>query len=895
MFCVVSVINAYTIVDYDEMNYIASGQTQMEAHGWHNESSASSDVFAACNVNGNYLICSGVSAFLHRKFNLVEPTYSINSDNNIKPLNFSIRFKWAKLCGSYSSSTVKRQDIRLSSGYSHTLIPQGFAIQPNLSGKTNYGLEKFDGSFVSLYSVNSTECNVFHDYQIDYNVITLNQASPNLTFNTSTLWTTGTSGLWNSTSLNISGNNQVRYNETYFTWQNGRGFYLDDWSIIVYNEGESYILPNVSLVFGNSSYNCSDGLDNDDDGFIDYPDDLGCSGNDDTIETPFNYHECNDNIDNDNDGFIDYPNDPACVDGFTNNESPKNIYQCNDGIDNDGDGLTDYPNDPRCLNLYGVTESPQDESLQAEDVCNLLENCVFKETIPYTDSIYLHNWIDLTNNNLSNSYFIQGGYSLKLLNYNDSIITNFNLERQFQNSAQNAENLLLNLKLSIEDIGCSILNCTGNNTFYVMLNSETSTNVVLLFEVNTNTDTIDIYNINPDNSLEKITTLTPSFGSFNSNSLIDLSFNLDFNNHTFTYNNENFNFYRNVTPSLFRITSLDYDSNSINTWFHSILLTIPSKQAVCTEFSSPYYLKEDFNSGKLSNCGWTVNKDINVYGEFDIKNEFDEVNIYKSFTKDNKIVNIISQGTTPIFTLAFSEYIDTLSNDGSNTNAIFIQDEKFNVISFLIFDKGIGINGRMFIQSDDQSTLVSDAIQNNIYHNYKIVVNLMTDTQSIYIDNILYLQDAPLKDSQFDFTSAALITMGNFNSQYKIDNIAVYTSDMFGNPSSAIQTTIKKDDNSTYLFGIFYKSRSDCLIDSDCPTGLCGKSYIGGSAKCSIINYKMCDDAGYNRTAWCFVKLVIAKSLEYFRDLILNNFILFLIFLILIMIIIFVFAQFRRR
>jgi hypothetical protein len=49
---------------------------------------------------------------------------------------------------------------------------------------------------------------------------------------------------------------------------------------------------------------------------------------------------CNDGLDNDGDGFTDYPDDPGCVNSIWFTESS----QCQDGINNDSgqDGLIDY-------------------------------------------------------------------------------------------------------------------------------------------------------------------------------------------------------------------------------------------------------------------------------------------------------------------------------------------------------------------------------------------------------------------------------------------------------------------------------------------------------------------------------------------------------------------------
>jgi thermitase len=61
--------------------------------------------------------------------------------------------------------------------------------------------------------------------------------------------------------------------------------------------------------------------------------------------------QCSDGVDNDGDGLVDYPADPGCSSTTDNDETnapPPPSTQCSDGVDNDGDGLVDYPADPGC-------------------------------------------------------------------------------------------------------------------------------------------------------------------------------------------------------------------------------------------------------------------------------------------------------------------------------------------------------------------------------------------------------------------------------------------------------------------------------------------------------------------------------------------------------------------
>ena len=94
---------------------------------------------------------------------------------------------------------------------------------------------------------------------------------------------------------------------------------------------------------------CSDGVDNDGDGGIDFGPGLGfdpdCDSPTDS-ETP----ECSDDADNDGDGKVDEA-DPGCLSGPGGSYNPNDdneLNECRDGADNDGDGKIDFPNDPDC-------------------------------------------------------------------------------------------------------------------------------------------------------------------------------------------------------------------------------------------------------------------------------------------------------------------------------------------------------------------------------------------------------------------------------------------------------------------------------------------------------------------------------------------------------------------
>ncbi len=71
---------------------------------------------------------------------------------------------------------------------------------------------------------------------------------------------------------------------------------------------------------------------------------------------------CSDGIDDDADGKLDYPNDPGCREETDADEaddcpSGPSCPKCADGVDNDGDGTTDYPLDKSCKAAGDASEA----------------------------------------------------------------------------------------------------------------------------------------------------------------------------------------------------------------------------------------------------------------------------------------------------------------------------------------------------------------------------------------------------------------------------------------------------------------------------------------------------------------------------------------------------------
>jgi hypothetical protein len=117
----------------------------------------------------------------------------------------------------------------------------------------------------------------------------------------------------------------------------------------------------LSCSGGGSEPQCSDGLDNDGDTLIDFPDDPSCTDASDTTETPSGNSACDDGLDNDSDGHIDFPSDPGCSSRNEDDEGdgcpgPVGCPQCGNGVDDDSDGAVDYPADTGCTSAGDDSE-----------------------------------------------------------------------------------------------------------------------------------------------------------------------------------------------------------------------------------------------------------------------------------------------------------------------------------------------------------------------------------------------------------------------------------------------------------------------------------------------------------------------------------------------------------
>lgn len=94
---------------------------------------------------------------------------------------------------------------------------------------------------------------------------------------------------------------------------------------------------------------------------------------------------CSDGMDNDGDYAVDYPDDPGCT--SPSDTSERGTVECDDGIDNDGDTHIDYPNDEDCSSPAGTSESGTGLGSISGHVVNPMGNPIIGASIIVEDTM----------------------------------------------------------------------------------------------------------------------------------------------------------------------------------------------------------------------------------------------------------------------------------------------------------------------------------------------------------------------------------------------------------------------------------------------------------------------------------------------------------------------------
>jgi len=571
-------------------------------------------------------------------------------------------------------------------------------------------------------------------------------------------------------------------------------------------------------------------------------------------------------------------------------------FQCNDGLDNDLDGFTDYPDDPSCSGVTDNNEYPADDTSQEEDDCLVSLGCVIYDSIPYSDSPFLHDWYGGQESDAKTIGHL-GGYSIDL-----DIVDEFDIKENViifidNQNTNNYNTLHGRFRLSLlEEEGLSI--SVDNEPVYVGF-LDSSDNGIAWVRINVTSDSpydlrLDIYAYDGDHwELADYGWVDNSnYGYFN------IEFYLDEGDDEYYLQITDF-FGIHTTTAIF-----DYDNSSsgqvakamvTNTLdraeaqvlLHLVELTGTDSGGVestsCTSWDLPFHLKENFN-GYMSQCDWNVYPDIFFYGEMTIENEIDNFMIYKLFdySESEAIYYDRSRFATIKFDLIV--YSDT---DTNTTLNLYLYDLSFTNAFVRLFFKE---DGDIDATVNKANINLYDSLTTDVSKEVMVVLDLFDDEFDLYYDGTVRESDIGFYDVGMNVQYFNGIYFESANSHYSINNLEVYESEGDGEELSAPTIIVIPSDATKPFCKLFRTEQPDCYSDSDCDTDKC---LVNG--KCSRFDNTYCEDKGYTRGNLCIMSAVSYCGLSSVGNMILKHFWLFLIFLIILMIFIYVVVIFRGK
>jgi len=590
---------------------------------------------------------------------------------------------------------------------------------------------------------------------------------------------------------------------------------------------------------------------------------------------PPNATECNDSIDNDGDGFTDYPDDPSCSSYSDDTEAPYDTTQCSDGVDNDLDGFIDMA-DPSCDSPSDNNEFPKSGSSQGEDECLVVESCILYDTIPYSDDPALHGWWgDLIESTADYEYL--GGYSMFLDAYEESTSTLWTLSAKKNiTNPNNYNDVEASVFLSFID---NVLVSTGEypNPFYINF-LDYDQNLIASVRLNF-TDDAGAYDVRADVYVTDNSSWVYVGKAYFSN--MDYHFirfyfdfdqvndlwSLSYEDSVGTTSSAEYNFANAGIGNIYTLQLYHtIDSRNMEILFNLVEMTgADETETICSEFELPYYLVEEFN-GYIDLCDWVTSHHIYSNGELYITQD---IPLYYA---QKLMFGTIEAENTRYVTVTYDLNVINITVGDTLTFRLYDEEDRVNFWTVYYRDSGEDL----WYNDDGTGIVAQSSIPLDEVFAYKFVIDLDEDEFDIYFNSSKVVSNAGFTDAFLNIETIEYIKITSNDAEFRLDNLKVFASDSDGNPQMPDEEIVETPDDTVAWCGLFHKIQPPCIQDSDCETGDCLPSN-----KCNRFDMTYCDEHGHTRGNKCLVAGISSCVLESTADLILKHFLLFLVFLIL--------------
>lgn len=647
----------------------------------------------------------------------------------------------------------------------------------------------------------------------------------------------------------------------------------------------------------------------------------------DNIDYPYG---CYNGLDDDNDGYFDL-DDADCIDPYQN-ETIVQLHDCNDGIDNDNDGFIDYPDDEGCDNAFGDTELPQQGTACVEDVCSESTWCIFKHTFKCLEPISFKGfttrptwYADILEGETYNSRSVINlhEYTYTDVNVEGSIETTNDvvIYKTFGSNTRDYEEInhefvfFFDKEEDITFTDSGQITMTFYNTNYENSNDMFAVRLKPHYNYTTGNTEVAIYSLDDDSTENLIgtgiTADNRNYGRFQLNIIAmpdSDAYYMTWDTASGVYDDVVLNDYYIFTydsPDRVKIKIEAYPKEIANSPFFesdidmyldyiNVYGQTSNTQTFCSEYTLPYYLKEDFN-GYLENCGWSVSQTgIFNEGRLYLTSDLFSFDAYKDFTPlysdDNRYF-------TMDLTAIVYDYVD---NTGYTLLLLYDLEDNPFVGLFIGEESGDG-DGRIGYYSDGSFTTLETFEKSDIQRIWLIYDFLEDDYRVLLTNSNLTSSEIgsglPIINENINPDSLARIKIFGYQGTYALDNLKIFSSDEDATLISVLSESTAEvidpypDRSGNTMCGYFLDrltERESCINDDECESGKC---LISG--KCSRFDYTYCDENGKTRGNMCIVSAVTSCTLESASEMILDNFILVVVAVIIIMFIAYLLIIFR--
>jgi len=295
---------------------------------------------------------------------------------------------------------------------------------------------------------------------------------------------------------------------------------------------------------------------------------------------------------------------------------------------------------------------------------------------------------------------------------------------------------------------------------------------------------------------------------------------------------------------------------------------------VCDTWESPYYLVESFD-GVLEECGWSTTED-ECYAGLLARQQSD------AYFSAYKTIDTISTSVSQYYTVSFT--FNPTDMDGASQVSVSMYDSDFTRYIQLIF----GEDGIIY-NNDDGSAVVVYNSTVAAEKEVNIHVDFAADTFDLWYDSSKVASGLGFSDDTLNIDDAYGIRISSSSAGYEIGTLEIYASDSSNQPLLPDEGVVEPVDVSKSMCGNWVNIEQSCDEDSDCITDNCMPN-----GKCSYFDFNYCDDNGHKRGSYCMIAAAASCILSSIADLILDNFILFLVFIILLIMLAYVVIHVRR-